>query len=112
MGDKRTRDQLDSADLERVEDARGSVKVLSTLAYLAAILGIGSLIVTVVAWVLGSISFEQALAAAFSTSFFTILTAGTTYGAKSNLAINASRLERQVLDSRGEIEDDGERPQP
>lgn len=99
MGEKRTQPAGDDKDLELVQDARRSVVVLTTLAYCAAAMGLGSLVVVLILWLFGAINFEQALAGAFSSSFFTILTAGTTYGAKSNLAINASRLERMIRDS-------------
>ena len=95
----------DSIDLARVADARSSARWLRRIASAAGTLGVVSFVVILLGYLLREISAEQAIAAAFSTTFFTILSGATSYGAASNLDLNASRMERQVMQTLAGTED-------
>ena len=90
-------DALDDDDLERVKDARSAARTLRWMALGAALLGVAALILTVWAYLEGSVSIEAALGFATSSGFFAILSGATAYGAGSNLDVSASRLEREVI---------------
>ena len=93
--------EVDTIDLARVADARSSARWLRRISGAAATLGVLSFVVILAGYLLREVNAEQAIAAAFSTTFFTILSGATSYGAASNLDLNASRMERQVLQGGG-----------
>ena len=90
------REAQDRSDYERVVDARASARTLQRLAIAAGVLGCIALGVIAVAYLLGELSAEAAVTAAFSSGFFTILSGATAYGSGVNLDINAYRLEREI----------------
>jgi hypothetical protein len=91
------REAIDTLDQERVADARASARWLRWIAASAVTLGVLSFLLILHAYLWRELGAEKAVAAAFGTTFFTILSGATSYGAASNLDINASRMERQIL---------------
>ena len=76
----------------RVKRGLATERNLLRLAWFVLGLAILSLITTVALWVLGQISFDQALAAIFGVIISSVLSGAATYGSGVNVGLAASRL--------------------
>jgi hypothetical protein len=77
---------------ERVEHAVAIGTFMRRLGWIVLFLAVASLIVTVVLWLLGDISFEQALATIFGVIISSILSGAAAYSSGVNIGLGASRL--------------------
>lgn len=77
----------------RVAGAYRAAWWLKAMAWTSLAIGVVSLAATVIAFVLGAVSGDAALAFAVGTVFGGILTGGTAYASATNLGISGARLE-------------------
>lgn len=78
---------------ERVAGAYKAAWVLKLMAWATAAIGLISLAVTSISYVLGVVSLQAAFGAIVGTALGTILTGGMAYAAATNLGVAAARLE-------------------
>jgi hypothetical protein len=81
---------------EKVEHARTVERVLVGLGWLVLVLGILTVVGTVVELVLGDISIERALGVILGTALAGILSGVTAYGSGVNVGLSAERLSQAV----------------
>ena len=75
-----------------VEHALATATFMRRLGWIVLFLAVASLIVTVVLWLHGDISFEQALASIFGVIITSILSGAAAYSSGVNIGLGASRL--------------------
>jgi hypothetical protein len=78
--------------LVRVEQALAVGRFMRRLGWIVLFLATASLIVTVVLWLHGDISIEQALASIFGVIITSILAGAAAYSSGINMGLGASRL--------------------
>ena len=77
---------------DRVLHAVATERFMMRLGWIVLFLAIGSLAVTVVLWLRGDITLEQALAAIFGVIITGILSGAAAYSSGVNVGLGASRL--------------------
>ena len=77
---------------DRVEHALAIETFMRRLGWIVLFLAAASLIVTVVLWLHGDITFEQALASTFGVIITSILSGAAAYSSGVNIGLGASRL--------------------
>jgi hypothetical protein len=85
----------------KIEHARRVGILLQRLGWLVAVLGVIGIVSYSVLWATGEIDADQGISLILGTSLAVVLSGATSYGAGTNLALGAERLDLAARETHG-----------